>query len=373
MVDFTYYELLRLDPSASTEEVRAAYLRVSKQVHPDAGGSEALFRQVNLAYEVLSDPVRRAAYDRSGCVDEQASGAEGAASGWSRAGARSGRQDGSAGGSPPGSTGAQDPGSASGPPPRAGPPPGRGQGEKETRGPGGRDQGSTSWRRISGNPSTALLIAGVVLLAVATDFGGAAPDLINLGLVAALVGVVGVLGRHRLARALSRRLGIEDIDTLTDAQLEWQLSTAFELAGFAVYHGERGVGSGVHLVLDGSGSRIVVRATTSHSTKATDMVGAVVASRERYGADRAILGFTGRPTMATGDLAQSSDVEIWDRRRIVSFLATQDMNPPRTGGRLLGDEVRAGAPTVLRAFLVISLSAAVTMLSGRGGRRRRRR
>ncbi len=373
MVDFTYYELLRLDPAASTEEVRAAYLRISKHVHPDAGGSEALFRQVKLAYEVLSDPVRRASYDRSGCVDERVSDADGAAPGWWRAGSRSGRPDGSAGGPPPGSSGAQSPGPGPGSPPRTGSPAGEGQAEGETRGPGGRDQRSTSWRRISGNPSMALLTAGVALLVVAADCGGAAPDLSNLGLAAAFVGLVGVMGRHRLARALSRRLGIADIDALTDSQLEWQLATAFELAGFTVYHQERDVGAGAHLVLESSGSRIVVRATTSHSSRASDMVGAVVASRQRDGADRAILALTGRPTIATDDLARSGGVEIWDRRRIASFLATQDMSPPRTGGRLLGDEVRAGAPALFGAFLVISLRVLAAMLSGRRGRRRHRR
>lgn len=59
----THYELLGLDPSAGPEVVRAAYRRVSARVHPDAGGTAALFRQVHEAYATLGDPVRRAAYD----------------------------------------------------------------------------------------------------------------------------------------------------------------------------------------------------------------------------------------------------------------------------------------------------------------------
>jgi hypothetical protein len=60
-----FYELLNLTPSATQEEVKAAYRRVVKGVHPDTGaGTNALFGLVNQAYDTLSDPVRRAAYDR---------------------------------------------------------------------------------------------------------------------------------------------------------------------------------------------------------------------------------------------------------------------------------------------------------------------
>lgn len=58
-----YYDILGIDPSADPEQVRTAFRRVAAQVHPDAGGTCALFRQVHHAYETLSDPVRRAAYD----------------------------------------------------------------------------------------------------------------------------------------------------------------------------------------------------------------------------------------------------------------------------------------------------------------------
>ncbi len=43
---------------------RAAFYRLGAKVHPDRGGSNALFRRVKDAYDTLSDPQRRAAYDR---------------------------------------------------------------------------------------------------------------------------------------------------------------------------------------------------------------------------------------------------------------------------------------------------------------------
>ena len=69
MGDATYYELLGIDATAGPDEVRSAFRRVSTRVHPDTGGTAALFRQVEQAYRTLSDPVRRADYDRSLRVD----------------------------------------------------------------------------------------------------------------------------------------------------------------------------------------------------------------------------------------------------------------------------------------------------------------
>jgi hypothetical protein len=69
-----YYELLRVAPSASPAEVKAAYRRRALEVHPDvsdAPGAAAAFAALAAAYDVLSDPAARAAYD--------AGGAEGAA------------------------------------------------------------------------------------------------------------------------------------------------------------------------------------------------------------------------------------------------------------------------------------------------------
>jgi DnaJ domain len=50
----SHYDILDVSPSATTAEIRAAYRRLVTQVHPDAGGSKALFRLVQEAYEALS-------------------------------------------------------------------------------------------------------------------------------------------------------------------------------------------------------------------------------------------------------------------------------------------------------------------------------
>ncbi|MCS7061004.1 MAG: DnaJ domain-containing protein [Anaerolineae bacterium] len=63
-----YYKVLQVDPSAEPEVITAAYRRLAFKYHPDTNKSpeaEARMRQINEAYEVLSNPVRRAAFDRA--------------------------------------------------------------------------------------------------------------------------------------------------------------------------------------------------------------------------------------------------------------------------------------------------------------------
>jgi hypothetical protein len=69
MAETTLYEILELSPGAASDEIKAAYRQLSTQVHPDRGGSNALFRLVREAFEILSDEKRRAEYDRSHTTD----------------------------------------------------------------------------------------------------------------------------------------------------------------------------------------------------------------------------------------------------------------------------------------------------------------
>ena len=60
----THYDVLGVAADASPEEVRAAYRLAARDHHPDAGGDPGRMRDLNAAWHVLGDPVRRAAYDR---------------------------------------------------------------------------------------------------------------------------------------------------------------------------------------------------------------------------------------------------------------------------------------------------------------------
>jgi molecular chaperone DnaJ len=64
-----YYEVLEVNRSAQADDIRRAYRRLARQYHPDLNPSaeaEERFKEINEAYEVLSDDSRRASYDRFG-------------------------------------------------------------------------------------------------------------------------------------------------------------------------------------------------------------------------------------------------------------------------------------------------------------------
>ncbi|MDR3709406.1 MAG: molecular chaperone DnaJ [Capsulimonadaceae bacterium] len=71
-----YYEVLGIERGATQEEVRKAYRSLARKFHPDVnqgdGEAEERFKEVNEAHEVLSNPERRARYDRFGHDGEQA-------------------------------------------------------------------------------------------------------------------------------------------------------------------------------------------------------------------------------------------------------------------------------------------------------------
>jgi molecular chaperone DnaJ len=75
-----YYEVLGVSRSASQDEVKRAYRRQARKYHPDVNkdeGAEEVFKEINRAYEVLSEPEVRARYDRFGEAGVSGAGAGG--------------------------------------------------------------------------------------------------------------------------------------------------------------------------------------------------------------------------------------------------------------------------------------------------------
>jgi molecular chaperone DnaJ len=61
-----YYELLGIDKSASADEIKKAFRKKAVEHHPDRGGDEVKFKEVNEAYEILKDPSKKQRYDQFG-------------------------------------------------------------------------------------------------------------------------------------------------------------------------------------------------------------------------------------------------------------------------------------------------------------------
>jgi len=69
------YEILGLTKGASSDEVKKAYRKLAHQHHPDKpGGSKEKFQEINEAYQILSDPNKKAQYDQFGFASSSAGG-----------------------------------------------------------------------------------------------------------------------------------------------------------------------------------------------------------------------------------------------------------------------------------------------------------
>ena len=73
-----YYEVLGVDKGADEAAIKKAYRQLAKKYHPDVNPgdktAEEKFKEVNEAYQVLSNPQQRAQYDQFGHDGPQASG-----------------------------------------------------------------------------------------------------------------------------------------------------------------------------------------------------------------------------------------------------------------------------------------------------------
>lgn len=69
-----YYAILGVAKSANEDEIKRAFRKLAHEHHPDKGGNEEKFKEVNEAYQVLGDKEKRSRYDQFGSADGQGFG-----------------------------------------------------------------------------------------------------------------------------------------------------------------------------------------------------------------------------------------------------------------------------------------------------------
>lgn len=386
----THYEVLGVAPDADPEEIKSAYRRLSLQVHPDRGGSAALFRALTESYEVLSDPRRRAAYD----ARLRAPGWNGAdedADDWTtdnRATDDWPTDDWSADADGPSSAGDDAPpwgASTGGADPAPGADPG---GPPWAAGAvslgGGAPQGI--WRTVDAHPAGTLIVLGVALVCFGRPVGGSsAAPLVLAGLVALALGLVAVVGSRRLAHRI-RALGGEGdpIDVLPDAQFRRMVERAFVRNGFQVHPGAWSAWTGGpagDLLVQRGRSRTVVQVSRSRAPVGPGAVLAAARTATERAAVGAIVLTNGTFTANAWEVARANRVVLWDRAALLSQLHEAGLvtdagwvHPSGlVGGALLAAELRAGFPAVVRVVaIVIGILVAACALGGVGSGARAR-
>ena len=73
-----YYKILGVSKSATISEIKQAYRKLAHKYHPDKNqGDDQKFKEINEAYQILSDPQKKAQYDQFGTADQNFNGFNG--------------------------------------------------------------------------------------------------------------------------------------------------------------------------------------------------------------------------------------------------------------------------------------------------------
>ncbi|MHB8319392.1 MAG: restriction endonuclease [Acidimicrobiales bacterium] len=378
----SFYEVLGVDAGASQAEIKVAYHRLSRQVHPDLGGSDALFRRVSEAYATLSDERRRASYDahlrsaRDRVERDDRTGESDGDSGWVRVDGHPGAPHGAQ--PPPGwdtSGGGWTGPSETG---RSGVP------GDEPRGTAAYHDRGTLSQLFNDHPAGFLAVLGVILVMVAPVLPFAqAVSLVFVGLLCVAAGCVALIGSRRIGgSSRTRGSSIDDVDVMTGTQFELLLVGLFTRAGYRVRHTGRRGDLGADLVIERPGSRTVVQAKRSTAPVGHRAVQEAVGAIAPYGANGAMVVTNATFTAHAQALASANRVILWDRWALLREM-TRSLGPAsgpvgtqggRFGGAQLRTDLRRGAGAIGRAgIFVFSLWAEGSIGSNSAPRRRRGR
>jgi hypothetical protein len=382
----TYYEILGVSSTAPQDEVRAKYRKLIQRIHPDLDGPAALFRQVQEAYEVLSDPARRAAYDRAlhggGVPPPPRQKAERRESASTRSAGHSGSGPGRPGATgPSGGSGRQPKGAqAKGAQAKGGQAKGgqakggqakggqaKGGQAKGGQAKGGQAKGGQASRSkvvhssLSRYPARVVAMAGAVLLVLgAAAMGPASQGLLVLALVAlVLAGVAGLGARGAKESEAYQRSGMAAVDTMTGRQFRFLLEHLFAKKGYRVARLRLRRDSGADLLLDLPHGRTIVQVQHWGGMVRHEAVHQVVVAKARYGAARALVVTSSNYSQDAVAVANSHGVMLWNRAALATELSTFRSDSSPSGPKRFSADLRAGTRNTLGflATLLVTLLA----------------
>lgn len=380
----SHYETLGIGRDAPAEDVRAAYTRLVKAVHPDHGGSAALFRSVREAYEELSDPARRTAYDASLAAGTGAGAPctgppQNEAAGPSRSASAQGK----------------------GPCPVPGNAPGPAYQHSRTYG----GQTGTSARATApppavvrrpafyrAHPATTLCLLGAAACVVgwcllSSEGPAAGAQLMGEkvligGGVALALGITAALGWAMISSSAARQAqtGPAVVDEVPHEQVVDLLAQLFEAYGYEVWLTDEPHQSRATFFLRRDNDLDVAVLRRSSAPLGPEAVAEVLATMRSYDARGGLLVAPSGLLEMAGALAMRWGVEFWGTDELVARLqcvgfnvvAARALPQRRYGLRLLCSELGHGALVVLLGalFMVILLVGALGAVAPSGSRRR---
>jgi hypothetical protein len=329
------YEILGVDDDASATQIRAAHRRLLIKVHPDQGGSDALCRVVQDAYETLADPSAREAYDAERRRGRSSPGPYASAGEDPHGRAHDGSGPADDGTGPATDEDGEWVGSA------------WWGGDEAAASPGSRAFLARMCGLVAARPSLVVGCSGLLALwiGVTTQTFG----LSEAGLLLAAIGITGLLGR-RSARLRDnvRRSDMDDLDWMPGVEFEHYLVHLFVAEGYAVRHTGRPGDYGADLLLRLGDALTVVQAKRTATPVGVGAVQEAVAARPHYSAQAAMVVTTSYFTPNAEALAASNSVELWDRNRLAEVVIRHSAVPAISGASLWVAEFRQGLPVSAR-------------------------
>ena len=347
-----YYEILGVNRDATPAEIRSAWRSAARLSHPDAGGSNGLFRLLTAAYETLSDPTKRAAYDAS-LASPAHSQSEDETSTWEPEDEAD----------EPGEWDVVD---------EDEPVDARATTQPTRR----ATKAASDLRRIGPFRihHIALLVIFVLYAASRPVVSPAVTHSLDLWLAGAAVVIVlwrlsVLIGRSKAqSEAAYRQAGVDEVDTMEGVEFEQRLARLFVDLGYQVETTVTTGDYGADLILHSDEGCVVVQAKRSSRAVGVTAVQEAHTAMAHYGAQRAIVVTNNRFTRQAAVLADDAGVTLYDRTWLVESMASavEALGTRLTSKRRLErTALRYGAPVLAKVVfytLVIPFGLALWVI-----------